>query len=814
MTLAGSRAWLRGLTALALLLAVFFGTGQPTIADDHRPPGAAEGRNLYDENKESRRYANLLLDHPLLSPITELRMALSNVLFTAGIEAALKEGKGRGEALADAEQMSDEAFVEFRNGASELFDSRQIKLSEKDLNKLASKELTADAKMAWTLKRVPFKDVAPFLNPEVRAELERAGVEQLIALSALNIRKDLHSEDVIDSVKKELGIDAQALTGTSERQQCDECAGHYSPETPTFFVGVYDASVKQMEQLNARIIKLEEQYGKLGPQEVLRRQKLEIEKFQADVKPRNNSTSSLLRRELDKTHDIMKARRAGIADKAATPFTTPKAGPKDTLKKGCSKGGTGSQAPGANAQGLLIMPVARANPCRNEANQGKATPSTGLVDALSLPGAAPGGIDFSSMELRYLSDPGDGSGLQYSFSADRDFMKGDPRTSTGLTAADQTSDAFFVWLALNPTSFWVNLNPNEPDRIVDHRLGQTDAGRIMLEADLRMKKTIGKLIHPKSRTGREFWGRVTGDCMSYRTWILSAPASVHQDGDALYILDAPLDVQMETMYMEARGKAAAAGCPRTDKATEERNEDLFRTLILPKLRHAINYAPEYAELRRVYLARVAAEWYRGLSQSKDTAYGDLVDKGDVTDWQTETDWKPTDTFDRYVDSYSKGEFKVTEEEQRGDGRVYVRTYSYGGVDLSKIAMSKVSNDRFTAEHATLAEDIDRSLNAPSAAGDDTVWLGAPTPRQAAGLGPPEGPLSTGEVTLRLLPVALALLGVLLWWRRRRLNAPGVPSSLRLAATGTHSPPDARSGPSPLRRTAVAKRSRENPHNTS
>ncbi len=239
--------------------------------------------------------------------------------------------------------------------------------------------------------------------------------------------------------------------------------------------------------------------------------------------------------------------------------------------------------------------------------------------------------------------------------------------------------------------------------------------------------------------------------------------------------------------MEARGKAAAAGYPRTDKATEDRNEDLFRTLVLPKLKHAINYAPQYAELRRVYLARVAAEWYRGLSRSKDTAYGDLVDKGDVTDWQTETDGKPTDTFDRYADSYSRGEFKVTEEEQRGDGRVYVRTYSYGGVDLSKTAMSKVSNDCFTAEQATLTEDIDRSLEAPAARGDDTVWLGTPTPRQAAGLGPPEDPLSTGEVALRLLPVPLALLGVLLCWRRRRLNAPGVPSSPRLTATGTHSP---------------------------
>ncbi|MDG9685658.1 hypothetical protein QC334_23500 [Streptomyces sp. DH18] len=48
---------------------------------------------------------------------------------------------------------------------------------------------------------------------------------------------------------------------------------------------------------------------------------------------------------------------------------------------------------------------------------------------------------------------------------------------------------------------------------------------------------------------------------------------------------------------------------------------------------AINSAPEYAELRRVCLARVAAEWYRGLSRVKETTYGDLVDTGDIDDWR-------------------------------------------------------------------------------------------------------------------------------------------------------------------------------------
>ncbi|ALC22422.1 hypothetical protein ACH46N_23965 [Streptomyces pristinaespiralis] len=432
-----------------------------------------------------------------------------------------------------------------------------------------------------------------------------------------------------------------------------------------------------------------------------------------------------------------------------------------------------------------------ADPC------GEGGTAGGLTRALTQPvPQAPGGIDFSSLELRHLSDPGDGSGLQYAFQAPLS-ADGGGSPAAGLDAAQSSSDAFFVWLSLEPSAFWVNLNPNEPDRIVDERLGRTDAGRVLLEADLLMKKTIGKLIHPHSERGRKFWDGIRGDCMSYRTWILPAPASIHQDGDALYILDAPLDVRMESQYLEQRGGSATGSCPKQDKATEDHNEQHFRGLILTELKKAINTAPEYAELRRVYLSRVAAEWYRDLSRGKDTTYGDLIDTGDVDDWRLIGDWKPTDTFDRFVESYTEGEFKVTDRTTEG-GTTYVRSYVYGGVDFSRIPVTKVSGERFAADFANLPSEVDRSLSEPSADGRGAIWLGAPTPRQAAGPasgsdpGPgsdsgsdsePQAPaqrgaadpgaqeesLTAGESALRVLPVVVAAAALLLWWRRRLLN---------------------------------------------
>ncbi|MFF5157935.1 hypothetical protein ACFY3N_17065 [Streptomyces sp. NPDC000348] len=431
---------------------------------------------------------------------------------------------------------------------------------------------------------------------------------------------------------------------------------------------------------------------------------------------------------------------------------------------------------------LTLVPQSAAKGPHCGAGPGTAT--TGLLKALTEPASKIGGIDFSSMRLRYLSDPGDGSGLQYSFSARSDPMHGDLRTSSGLEAARQTSDAFFVWLSLSPQDFWVNLSPDEPDRIVDDQLGRTDAGRILLEADLQMKKTVGKLIHPHTALGKRYWDGIRGDCVSSRNWIVPAPASVHQDGDKLYILDAPLDVKMEAHYVAASGRPAdTPTCPRQDRATEEHNERLERTLVLPRLRKAINTAPEYAALRRVYLARVAAEWYRELSTTKATTYGELMNSGDITDWPVTGDWTPQDTFDKAVESYTKGEYTVTDRTISG-GTAHVRRYVYGGVDFISVPVRKLSSNAFGADFATLPVSVDRSLHAPSFTGrDDTVWLGAPTPRQAAtGLGPTQKPVSAGTWAIRLLPALIIPVALLLWRRRRRLNTRSA-SPLRRAATG-------------------------------
>lgn len=339
-----------------------------------------------------------------------------------------------------------------------------------------------------------------------------------------------------------------------------------------------------------------------------------------------------------------------------------------------------------------------------------------------------GGIDFTTLELRYVADPGDGQGLRYAFHASPSSEGEEPDPDAGRRAARHASDAFFVWLSLPPSSFWVNLHPYEPDRIIDPALATTDVGRILLEADLQLKRTQAALIHPDTELGREYWQTVeaTGEpsCPSMRMWIVPGAATVYEEDGELYILDAPLEVRME-----AEGLVPSAGpgpthdpCGRPEGAPEPPDQRFLRERVLPLVERAVNEAPEFAELRQVYLSRVAAEWYRQRSRHSETSLSWLIDSGYVGAWPAAEEWSPQDVFEEYVVSVTEGEFNVRREVRRGS-HVHDVTYFYGGVDFTKVTFDHVDRAEFAEDWAGLPEEVDRAIHGSTTLRDDGVWLG-------------------------------------------------------------------------------------------
>lgn len=377
-----------------------------------------------------------------------------------------------------------------------------------------------------------------------------------------------------------------------------------------------------------------------------------------------------------------------------------------------------------------------------------------------------GGVDFSTLELRYVSDAyHNGSSVQYAFKADP--LPADQQSFGGRRAAQLASDSFFTWLALSPDKFWVNLNPDEPDRIIDAQFGKTDAGRVLLEADLQMKKTVAKLIHPDTPGGKKYWDALQGEgkCLGTRLWIVPGPAVVRDNGDELFLLEAPLQVKSESETTKAQG--AVHGCDGEDPSTTRHNEKVDRTMILPQVQDAVNHAPEYADLRRVYASRVAAEWFRKRSATKHTAYSDLIGKGDISRWQSREPWTPREVFDRYVQSYKNGEFNITR--QREDGQyIYTQTYVYGGVDFSNVVRKQVEADKFANEHSGLETSVSDALHTQSDDGRG-MWLGGLTtsvPLTEAFAEPEPGTSKPLLYVLTSLPL-VAWLGAGAWLLLRR-----------------------------------------------
>lgn len=352
----------------------------------------------------------------------------------------------------------------------------------------------------------------------------------------------------------------------------------------------------------------------------------------------------------------------------------------------------------------------------------------GLANALS---RGRGGIDFSSLELRYVADR-NGRGIRYAFRGRAG--AGDPRL--GLQLAQDASDAFFVWLALPPDKFWVNLNPTEPDRIIDPVFARSDAGRVLLEADLALKKVVAPLVHPDSPSGSRFWRELEalyGDrpdqaCFSVRQWIVPERATVYTSGDELYILDAPLAVKMES---EFNGGFPGGGCPQGNDAFETAKEKIYRRLILPAVVQAVNTAPEFAALRRVYLSRIAAEWFRRRHARDRSTIGRIADSGNIRRWRAVTPWNPVDVFNRYLQSVRNGEWTY-DRRGRVNGREYVVTTVFGGVDFSRTPRAKVTRRNFRKRWPRLASRVKRSLRRPAVdAGRGEVWLGGHTGTPAA-----------------------------------------------------------------------------------
>ena len=128
---------------------------------------------------------------------------------------------------------------------------------------------------------------------------------------------------------------------------------------------------------------------------------------------------------------------------------------------------------------------------------------------------------------------------------------------------------FFLGITLPDSSFWVNLQPQQSERITSNELSKTDLGKTLLEQDLLLKKDVSRLLHPHNPLGKIYWQRLYSEAerllgksnlkktalsTSNRVWIVPDKAVVLETEDGALVLEASLKVLLESEYLNLKSQ--------------------------------------------------------------------------------------------------------------------------------------------------------------------------------------------------------------------------------------------------------------------
>lgn len=271
---------------------------------------------------------------------------------------------------------------------------------------------------------------------------------------------------------------------------------------------------------------------------------------------------------------------------------------------------------------------------------------------------------------------------------------------------------FLVGLSLPNESFWVNLRPDSPEDILDCLLETTDLGRVLLEADLQLKKDTSLATHPQTPEGKEYWRRLYQKAEELfgsenitiptltRPWIVPGEIIIRETPTSAYIYKATLKVMLEEDYLKSQDSGFKSQVeysfkdPRL-KLLNEYSTQLFKELILPKLNQKVNSSKDYASLRQVFYSLILAQWFKERFQTQPNPYSHLINQKDLTGLTSKVPWSKTTFYDSYKKSFSEGEYNLKIPTHTPYGQS-IRSYVSGGIRIYPIMPAQVGEMKNTA----------------------------------------------------------------------------------------------------------------------
>ena len=259
--------------------------------------------------------------------------------------------------------------------------------------------------------------------------------------------------------------------------------------------------------------------------------------------------------------------------------------------------------------------------------------------------------------------------------------------------AKELIDYFFLGITLPSEDLWVNLNSVRQNEITSPRLALTDIGKVLLEADLRLKKDCCRFTDPRTKTGREYWNKLQqrlneGGLSSSklpignRFWIIPAEAAVEEDEEKTTIVKSKLRVCLEQEYLALQGNNISLLTSQNER--ERKAQDIadftMKEVVLPAIQHEVTYGKGYAKLRQVYNSLILAEYFKQKYWGGEGLYPRLVNRGYIQGLESNEPWSSEDFYNAYLKSTQEGEYRLTQTEYDPYlASMVQKYYFYGGI---------------------------------------------------------------------------------------------------------------------------------------
>lgn len=280
---------------------------------------------------------------------------------------------------------------------------------------------------------------------------------------------------------------------------------------------------------------------------------------------------------------------------------------------------------------------------------------------------------------------------------------------------------FLAALTVPEDEMWVNLSPNEPDRIVTQDFGQTEMGRDLLAQDYMLKQLTASLLHPEEALGKKFWDEIYArtseagispdDMVStfHKIWIVPEDSVIYEHEKGAFVMESRLKVMLEDDYLAISKKMNLQGETMPEAASDPAATKAMREIILPAVEHEVNHGKTFAALRQIYNAVILANWYK--QALKDSVLGQIyVNRHKTSGLQIDDPAANQKIYEQYLAALKSGVSNIIKEEYDAEEQKLIpRKYFTGGAAFDNASLFTDKQQVSPARINTLQKNMNLAM---------------------------------------------------------------------------------------------------------